>query len=310
MIKIVKLLLPVLVAAYLHAMSVRTAVQPETGRIGDQFLFTVSVELGDELHLTFPRITDRMGPFMVLSQNTESSFTDSLYKRDFHFHLSVFDTGFQVIPSFPLKIMDPEKDKELTVYTDSIIVYIESVLKEAVTIPDVYDPLPVPVLNKWQKVLLGFLILCTGLATYGFIIIKRKKRITEEITVPEISPIEILKENLNKLRNKSYHLKGEWKAFYLELTAYLKEYLEQKYFIHISDLPVSELISALRAELGQKWTDGMSQMLQFADLVKFARTQASTEKCEKDMIDVLNWCLETEKPEISDNLNRVDEKSP
>ena len=309
MIKLNKIVFLFFVGTSLFAMSVQTSVQPETGRIGDPILFTVSVELGDEYHLTFPRIAGRIGSFMVLSQNTETSFTDSLYIRDFQFHITAFDTGYQVIPSLPLKITDPEKDETFTLYTDSVVVYIESVLKQALSVPEVYEPIPIPVLSLWQKVILFFLILLTGLALYYFIAFKKKKRKAVDIPVTDISPIKKLKENLNNLRSKSYHLKGYWKAFYIELTACFKEYLEKKFFIHISDLPVSELITVLRTELDSLWTEEMSEMLRFADLVKFARSQSSTEQCEKDLNAVLDWCLEAEKIEITENINQQVEKS-
>lgn len=309
MIRLCKIFLPVFFATCAFAMSVQTNVQPESGRIGDPLLFTVSVELGDDYHLTFPKIMDRIGSFMVLSQNTETSFTDSLYIRDFQFQLTTFDTGYQVIPSLPLKILDSKKNEELTVYTDSLTVYIESVLKQALTVPETYDPVPVPVLSLWHKVILGMLIFFTLLALYGFIVLKRKTKSTNEMPASDLSPLEKLKENLDKLQNRSYHLQGEWKAFYLDLTASLKEYLEKKYFIHISDLPVSELIPVLRIELNNTWTDEMSEMLRYADLVKYARTQSSVEQCEKDLNAVLNWCIETENLEISENIDRQVEKS-
>lgn len=309
MIRLVKIFLPLLVFTYAFAMTVQTSVNPETGYIGDPFLYTVSVELEDTYHLTFPRIVDRIGPFMVLSHNTETAFTDSLYKRDFQFQITVFDTGYQVIPSLTLKITDSEKGEEITVFTDSVTVYIESALNRTQTIPEAYEPIPVPVLSVWQKIFLGALIILILPGIYGIVVLKRKKNKSEKIIVHEMNPFEKFNNSISKLRDKSYHIQGNWKAFYLELTAILKEYLETKYFIHISDLPVSELIPVLRSELGNRWPDEMSEMLRFADLVKFALTPSTTEHCENDLKTVLNWCVDTEKYEINENMNRQIEKS-
>jgi cbb3-type cytochrome oxidase subunit 3 len=300
-------------AIQLSAQTVHSRIEPDSGHIGDVFTLNLSVRLPDHMHVDPPRFEETLEDFNILSLNTETTFDDEYYTRFFIMELTTFDTGYQLIPSLQFNVNDSESDdKSLSVRTlksDSLSIYIESVLGKVRDVPDIHKPLPVPVFTTGQKcflVLLGLLFI--GLI-YIFIRYKKKSSVSYDNNEIPLSPFEIFQKELKNLSAEGWHEKEEWKLFYLKLTTILKNYIEQKFYLHISDLSTSELIPVLKKEIPELWTNEMSQLLQNGDLVKFAKQNATKKQCLQDLKTVNEWCKTVEKTDQSSFLSSGIEKS-
>jgi len=293
----------------LWAQSVSTHVEPDSGYIGDAFTVTYSITLPDQARIEPPRFEESIPDLRLLSQSSDTRFDEERYTRIFTLQVAAFDTGYQVIPSVPFKIQR-EGDKSFkTIHSDSMRFRILSALPKVQSLPEVYEPLPVPVFTLRQKIILTLLLILLILAAIG-ILHRRRTRILEgrngKTLVAHFNEAE---ESFQALEEKGYLEKGEWKAFYLELTIILKRYIERTFYLHITDLPTAELLPVLKKEMPDMWTDTMSDLIRYSDLVKFARLESSVEKGRQDLKLAREWCKMVEKSINSLELSGETEKS-
>ncbi len=280
----------------LSAQTVQTRVEPDSGYIGDPVTLTISIHVPDTVHLDPPRLEETLGNFTLLSQKTETSFEDDFYTRTFIFEMTVFDTGEQIIPALNFRIrgVNGKKEDNGFLTSDSLSVNIESVLGKLKDMPEVHEPLPVSVLTLRQKIAIAILALLVLGLLYLMIRYKYKSSRQTDDEKREESPYEAALRELDHMLAEAWHEKGEGKRFYLRLTAILKNYIERTFYLHLSDLSTSELIPVLEIELPSLWTEEMSRMLRFGDLVKFARQSADKETCLEHWNLVQQWCENAE----------------
>jgi len=294
----------------LWAQSVSTHVEPDSGYIGDVFTVTYSITLPDQARIEPPRFEESISDLRLLSQSSDTRFDDGQYTRIFTLQVTAFDTGYQIIPAVPFKIQK-EGDKFFkTISSDSIRIRILSALSKAQSPPEVYDPLPVPVFTLRQKIILALLLILLIFAVIG-ILHRRRTRIPESRKGEALkAPFDEAEQSFRNLEERKYLEKGEWKAFYLELTIILKGYIERTFYLHITDLPTAELLPVLKKEIPDLWSEPMSDLIRYSDLVKFARLESSVEKGRQDLKQAYEWCKMVEKTQNSRELSRETEKSP
>lgn len=89
---------------------------------------------------------------------------------------------------------------------------------------------------------------------------------------PPVPPDEELAESLLRLRRGELLRRGEFRAFFIALTAALKRFLNRAYGFAAEDCTTAETVALLGGREGDAdWVAGMESVLAQADLVKFAR---------------------------------------
>jgi hypothetical protein len=110
-----------------------------------------------------------------------------------------------------------------------------------------------------------------------------KKRTKKEIhwqfpSKPEKPAHEIAFIKLEKLSSSAYHLNGEIKMFYSELSLILRTYLEDRYRIPALENTTDEILFALQPRvLAESTRNRLQEILSVADLVKFAKGEPTVE---------------------------------
>lgn len=124
------------------------------------------------------------------------------------------------------------------------------------------------------------LIVLTLLALLGFSIyylLRRKRKQLPSVVLPPPPPPpahETALQKLLELEQSDYLDQGEINAFQTQLTYILREYLEGRYNIHALESTTDDILESLRhLEIPDDWRIQLRQMLQTADLVKFAKAE-------------------------------------
>lgn len=294
----------------LWAQNVSTHVEPDSGYIGDVFTITYSITLPDQARILSPRFEEVIPDFRILTQSSDTRFDEAQYTRIFTVQVAAFDTGYQVIPAVEFKIQDTTEKSFKTLCSDSIRIKILSTLQKVQSPPEVYEPLPVPIFTTRQKVILLILLILLILSIIGILYRHRTRILEGRKSEAPINPFDEAKQSFLALEKKSYLEKGEWKAFYMELTAILKRYIERSFYLHIIDLPTADLVPVLKKEIAHIWTDKMTDLIRYSDLVKFARLESSVEQGLKDLKQAREWCEKVEMTGNSSKLSGETEKSP
>jgi hypothetical protein len=100
----------------LGAVQLRLETDRQTMGITDRLRLTLSVEAPSSLVITFPQVADKLGPFIVLSQNPIGPLTTALqtqqWKREYA--LEAESVGELTIPPLTVSFQDAEATQKAT----------------------------------------------------------------------------------------------------------------------------------------------------------------------------------------------------
>lgn len=119
------------------------------------------------------------------------------------------------------------------------------------------------------------LLALLGFSIYYLLRRKRKQQPAAVLPPPPPPPAhETALQKLLELEQSDLLDKGEVNAFQTQLTYILREYLEGRYGIHALESTTDDILASLRnIGVPDEWRVQLRQMLQTADLVKFAKAQ-------------------------------------
>ena len=220
-----------------------------------------------------------------------------------------FDTGLYRIPSVIFTIEEANGVKT-TAESPSLLLTVNN--------PDGADALVAPVDNKpivttdwtfeedmWPflKAYLPYFILAIAVLFLAWRFWQRWKNRQTPPVVQQISlpPHVIAERLLAELRAKKLWENGKTKEFYSELSRILRGYLEDQFTMPALESTTDELISDLRTRnFDVKIVEKIKNLLQTADLVKFAKVEPPTDLHE-GFLGNAEYIVEITKPQPVEN---------
>lgn len=224
------------------------------------------------------------GHLVVLQSYVITSFYDSLY----------------LIPAFPFVIDDD------TVWSNplSLKVIQPFVIDTAsMQLADIKGVLK-PQFNLWfwlKKMIpwmLG-LILIAGIVFLIIYLLKNSKKEAPVVVVPRESAHLLALKQLDALKQEKPWMQGRYKEYHTALTDILREYIERVFEIPAPEMTSEELmsyLSMLKDENKNAWL-AIRQILQLADLVKFAKWSPSPDEHELSLTNAILFVNETKVEE-------------
>jgi len=255
-------------------------------KIGEQVQWTVTVDIDSTDFVIFPE-----GQTFSPLETVEAFATDTTRKKDRLtlqkiYALTQFDSGAYKLPSQRIDI------NGTGFMTDSMLINVATIPVDTLN-QKMYDIKPLINVEKsnydfWTYLLIGLLILSIlGGLLYWFVF--RKKPLTEEEKVALLPPYDRALLELKRLENSKYLIQDEYKQYYSELTTIVRSYLEEDAHVTALESTTGQLIEKLELlkDAGELKLDDdtikqFQQILQTADLVKFAKNKPSTTVAEQD----------------------------
>lgn len=245
--------------------------------IGDQINLDLSVVLQDESTVKWPQFKDTITSQIEI---IETSILDTAKKETGETVLSQrvvitsFDTGFIVLPPIDFKF---NNDSLQVLSTEPLLIFVSDIpVDTEADIKDIKEPYEVPFNWKkwliWGLIVLGVIGLIIGLILY----IKKLRAKSQETPVARPKPKrpahEIALEKLETLRQKKLWQNDQVKAYYIELSDIVREYIEFQFDVLALEMTTDEIISALQLKgIEDEKIKPLKAMLQMADLAKFAK---------------------------------------
>jgi len=298
-----------------QAQKVAAVVDSTQIKIGEEIKFSILVEADSTASIVFPQEANLFSPLELL----ESYDADTL-KKDAKFNwikkygLTQFDSGVYFIPK--QKILINEKP----FFTDSIRIAVADVavdtLKQKMFEIKSFVSVEKGKSNWWKYplIVLGLLV-AFGLYFYYFVFqLKAKKAKKKKAEIPAYDRALL---QLNELDNSTFLLKSEYKDYYSELTNIVRQYIEEEVRIDALESTTEELILKIEAQKKAGYLDlkeetirNLKNVLQTADLVKFAKSKPDDAVVQADRNLVEHIVVETKEaiPEISEEELRKDEE--
>lgn len=256
-------------------------LEKDTILIGDQNTLELTVTVPRNSVVHWPSFADYIAENIEVLRksglDTLSSDTD-LYTLRQTLLVTVFDSGSHIIP--PIIFKYTVKGDTMAFFTESMPVILEvgaPVINPEEDIKPIKPPLRAPVTFREMLPWIGLalvLMLAAFLAYYFFF---RRKKSPLPVTTrlkPSIPPHEAALEAFETLRRKKLWQAGRVKDYYSEMTEIVREYIELRFPVRAMEMTTGEIEAALRQTgVNPEDLDRLSQTLQLADLVKFAKAQ-------------------------------------
>lgn len=267
-------------------IKIESAVDRAEIYIGDLITYRLTIIYDSNIILSPPPIGANLGAFDVRDYETddESKLEDGRIKLESRFLLTTFTTGDYIIPPIPVQYMTADSTKKILV-SEPVPIKVKSLLAEAADTADIRDIKAIfefqSKIPLWYYIVGGLLFL----ALVGGAILwwKKSRRLVPEGPIDSRPAWEIASERLAILKEKDYLVAGEIKLFYVELSEIIRWFLSRMYDIPVLDMTTYEFLSEIALQdIDEELNKRLTDFLQFADLVKFAKHIPESNKIVSD----------------------------
>lgn len=264
-------------------------------KIGEEIRYAISVETDSLMPVTFPEGQTFLPLEVIDFYPTDTLIENQRVKLIKKYGLTQFDSGRYVIPQQLVRI------REQAFFTDTLLVEVADVevdtlkqgmydVKPHISVP----PVKSPWFTSWGWIVL--LVLLVAVAIYLLVKNLRPKQ-TKEKRLP---PFEEALVALQQLDASDYLSHNRVKDYYSGLTEIVKRYLDREVDNAVLESTTEELIAKLEIykhsgnlDFDKKTIDKLKEILQRADLVKFAKMQTDTGQVQLDRSDIEEIIKET-----------------
>lgn len=290
-----KFLFPVAVLAFTNGFAqsepkISSSVDTTSIRIGEQILFSVSVETDTTALVIFPEDQTFSPLETVEAFKTDTTIMESRMLLLKTYALTQFDSGVYLLPTQRIEINGQG------FFTDSLLVSVANVPVDT-TVQKLYEIKPlmeVPGRSgawiRWAIWIVVLFLLFGGIYYWFFV---RKKKLTVEEEEALLPPFERAMRDLKRLESSRYLIQDEFKQYYSELTGIVRAYLEEEVHVSALESTTGQLMDTLellrdsgQLNLEPETLKQFQRILETADLVKFAKSKPEIQTAEQDRKEV------------------------
>lgn len=268
--------------------------------IGDQIHLTVVLQHPSEAQVKLPQPKDTLTAKVEIIESRTDTIASSPAGKIIRqqFLITSFDSGTYLIP--PLPYVVTHKGKIDTVGTNPLWLTVYSIPVDSTThLFDIKPLMRIPYTFREIMQYVIWILIVAGIIAGGFFLYlkyKRKEPLFVEHKIEEPPHVIALRE-LEALKEKKLWQQGQVKEYYSALTDILRTYLEKRYEISAMESTTYEIMQDLK-KLGyenEPWYRELNDLLQRADLVKFAKAQPLPDENENSYQQAYRIVLDTKK---------------
>lgn len=210
--------------------------------------------------------------------------------------LTSFDSGYYFIPQLPIKYEEFGLDR--VAKTPQLALAVNTIppmdsLQIAPNKEIIEEPLRLEDFIPMFATIFGLLLLGFGIRYFW------KRRQAEPAPPPPeiiIPAHEIALTQLGSLQNAKLWQQGKVKEYQSQLTHIVREYIENRYGIQALESTTDQILKQLkRVDFDSDWKNKVREMLQMADLVKFAKAEPPADFHGRMMDTAEKFILATKK---------------
>lgn len=270
-------------------VQVRALVDSTTMLIGDQVHLKLEAKAAGGISLADPFWPPNNDTLEFLSFGKWDTLGTGtlIYKAVF----TLWDTGYQELP--PIGVPYAGNGLADTVWTHSLVMEVRSPT-DSLKLNDIKDIVQEPALFSDY---LPYLYALGAIALLGLLLwlwrhpVKMKKEVPPP---PPPLPHEVALEQLAALAKKQLWQQGKVKEYHSELTRIVREYLEGRFDINALEETTGEILDQLRKrKLPPALRQRLEEILQTADMVKFAKAQPAAQFHEEAFESVKDFVEQT-----------------
>ena len=272
--------------------------------IGEQAHITVSVTMKEGQQAMFPQY----GPNAFLTEGVEVlesrdvdtvRLDNQMMRVAREYTITSFDDTLYYLPPMKVKVGDKEyQGKSLA---------LKVITLEVDTLhPNQFFP-PKDVQNNpfqwsdwstsfWLSLLMLLLIV---VAFYLYLRLRDNKPVISRIRfVRKLLPHQRAMKEIEQIKTERLTQSEDQKTYYTKLTDTLRTYLEERFGFNAMEMTSGEIIERLRQHDDPKAIDELRELLQTADLVKFAKYSVLTNENDRNLASVIDFIDSTKREDM------------
>ena len=299
-----------------HAQSYNVTATLDSNRIliGDQIHVDFTLTTPAESQFILPAITNELlntyGIELVSASKTDTTLTDKSANYHVQWTITAFDSGRYVFPSIPL--LSP--DSQLLAQSEALVFDVNTIAVDTTAaIRDIKSIAKVPL--TFREILPYLLITLAAAAVIALLVWfiikhKRKNKPAQKQAKPKTkktvrADIKAMRR-LEKLKQKKLWQNGQIKQYYSELTEIMRSYIDDRFHINAMEMITPDILEAMKAiDLPDTTRNELSQMLESADLVKFAKMEPLPDDHDRCFNQAVAFVKLTAEPAENQNNKQV-----
>lgn len=299
---------------------VKATLNPDEILIGQQATLQLDIEANKGTNVVFPQYQDTLVTgvevLKMFPMDTIVSGNKVTYSQ--RYLITSFDSATYTIPYVPvIEGLDTLRSNEFTLdvktvqLSEATQAYIKAYSENPTDSIDVaklaindIKPIQKPPF-VWQDylnyILIGLLILLIliGLGVGLYLYLKKKNKgyfFKPKVVLP---PHIVALSALDSIKDSKMWQQGREKEYYTDLTDILRRYIEDRFGVPTFEKTSDEILSSMQYLLENDSTkQSLSQLLNVADLVKFAKYKPLNDENDLSLMNAYLFINQTKKEEI------------
>lgn len=278
-------------------------VAPEKPRLGDPISLVLDVEAEPGVTVEMPPFGEALGRFQVSQYIPRQSNRDGMWIASQIYTLQAPMSGRQRIPPLRIEFTDrrpsgasADDDRPRELLTDEISIEIASVMPDGAVVDELGEPMgALEVIGPWWRSPWTWivLVLVLGVVIGGVVGVRwwvHAARVRSRETAYDKAMAR-----LAKLENHGLPGEGEADGWYVELSAIIRRYLEDRYTLRAPELTTEEFLSIARrsGQISSSHRELLTRFLVGCDRVKFARHEPDEAESQQSLEAARQFLRET-----------------
>ncbi len=295
------LLLLAATAGQLRAqVTVGQAIEPATLRVGEQAVLTVTVTLNAGERADFPAFRDNVivpGVEVVDESPVDTTWLNDRKRMKLtrRYILTSFDKALYTLPPFQVKVgqkVYTAKD-ELGLKVDTAGIHVDTL-----HVDQFYGPHDtVESVFEWNSLYFWLSLLAWACFVGAAVLAVRyfnKRPITRRVVIkPAEQPHKWAIREIEKIKGDKTWNAENAKDYYVRLTDVLRSYIERRFQFNAKEMTTAEILDRLLKAKDENTLRELRQILETADLVKFAKYATSVNENDANLMRAMEFINET-----------------
>lgn len=317
------LLILLLCAAVPASSQIKVQATTDTNNItiGDHVTLTISAENPGGGFVLFPAPDEiAQGNIEVIAQTQDTTVDDNgkVLKINQRSIITSFAEGVDTIGPLVVRVQSGHDTAMEALWTEPLLLAVNTIEVDTnQAIKDIEDVMRIPLTFKE---ILPWLLLALAFAAIGvgvwFLVKYLKKRKKDEpiAAKPDIPADTLALEQLEQLRVEGLWKQGRVKDYHTNLTDILRQYLYNQYDIDAAEMTSDQITDACAEtpDISAEQNDNLRQILQTADLVKFAKAEPQPWEHDRSMslsVDFVSNTADATKQRLLQMQQKQQEKT-
>lgn len=283
-------------------VSVSAELSESNIMIGDQVELKLVLSLPNtaKIELVDLQVIEKLDHIELLeSSRLDTVSYDQMVLLEQRLKLTSFDSGYYFIPPIPITYNSQGVSGQVATNQLALSVNPFPLAGDSLNLAPIK-----PILLESKNIEDYLVYIIAGgsvliLALVLYLIFGRKTEKPPTVLVRRRPAYEVALEKLEILKSEKLWQQGQIKEYHSQLTFILRDYLEHAFKIPALESTTEETMQAFKAlDLDSNWDQRMREMLQRADMIKFAKAEPPLDIHAKAMTLVADFIHETKNEEI------------